>query len=232
MITLRRSEERRHLRQEGQETWRTFDGDSPSDPFRRGFRALESLNEERLAPGVGFLLQPQKDLEVLTYVQEGALIEEERSGKNRALELGECRHFSARSGTRHLAVNRSRTEYARAFQSCTTLGPKDSRCRDEQKRFPFAGRRGMLRIMASPDGKQESLRMRQDVRIYSSLLDPGHHLIHELAPSRAAWLHVVQGRIQLVDHILRAGDGASLVDEPAVSWTAQEASEILLFDLA
>ena len=210
----------------------TFDRDSPTDPLRRGFRTLESLNEERLAPGVGFLLQPLKDLEVLTYVQEGTLMAEEPSGRNRALEVGECRHSSARSGTRRWVVNRSPTDYVHAFQSWTTPGAKDSRFRDEQKRFPVAERRGILRIMASPDGKDESLRMRQDIRIYSSLMDPGHHLIHELAPGRAAWIHVVKGRIQLVDHILRAGDGAALVDEPAVSWTAQEASEILLFDLA
>jgi len=232
MITLRRSNERRHVRQEGHDTWMTFDADSPSDPFRRGFRTLESLNEERLAPGMGFILQPQKDLEVLTYLQEGTLIEEEPSGRTRALEVGECRHSSARSGRRRRTVNRSLTEYARAFQSCAIPGPKDSRWRDQQKRFSVAGRRGMLRIMASPDGKDDSLRMRQDIRIYSSLLDTGQHVIHELAPGRAAWIHVVKGRIQLVDHLLRAGDGASLVDEPAVSWTAQETCEILLFDLA
>lgn len=210
----------------------TFDAESPADPLRRGFRTLESLNEERLAPGMKLLLQPLKNLEVLTYVQEGALIEEEPSGKIRALEVGECRRSSARSGTPRWAVNRSLTEYAHAFQSCTSPGPKVPRARIEQKRFPVADRRGMLRLLASPDGKDESLQMRRDIRIYSSLLDPGHHLIHELAPSRAAWLHLVKGRIQLVDHILRAGDGACLVEEAAVSWTAQEASEILLFDLA
>ncbi len=210
----------------------TFDAESPADPLRLGFRSLETLNEERLAPGMGFLLHPQKDMEVLTYVLEGTLSEEDPSGGRRALETGECRRSSARSGTRHRAVNRSLTDSAHAFQSCIKPNRKDPRSRVEQKRFPLAGRRGILRLMASSDGKDESLRMDQDIRIYSSLLDPGHHLVHELVPGRAAWLHVVKGRIRLVDHELRAGDGASLVDEAAVSWTAQEPSEILLFDLA
>ena len=102
----------------------------------------------------------------------------------------------------------------------------------EQKRFPVTERRGILRLMDSPDGKDGSLRMHPDIRVYSSLLDIGHHLIHELAPGRGAWLYGVKGRIRLFDHVLRAGDGASLVDEAAVSWTSLEPSEILPFDLA
>jgi redox-sensitive bicupin YhaK (pirin superfamily) len=102
----------------------------------------------------------------------------------------------------------------------------------ERKHYPFSDRRGNLRLIASPDGSAASLRLQQDVRIYSSVLDPGRHMVHELRPGRGGWLQVVAGRVLLVDQSLEAGDGASLDDEPAVSFTAQVASEILLFDLA
>lgn len=206
----------------------TFDSECPTDLLGRGFRALESLNEDGLAPGTSFLLQPRKDIEVLTYVREGTLTQEDSLGRTSVLQVGEC----GRSGARHRAANGSLTQYAHAFQCSITSARRDPRSRPEQKRFPVAERRGILRLMGSPDGKDGSLRMHQDVRVYSSLLDIGHHLVHELALGRGAWLHVVKGRIQLFDHGLRAGDGASLVDEAAVSWTAQEPSEILLFDLA
>lgn len=232
MITLRRSGERRHLPSQGQDTWKTFDEECLADPLRLGFRTLESLNEEALGPGRSFLLRPSKDTEVFTYVREGTLTHEDPSGRTGVLDMGECRRSSVGSGTTHRAVNRSLTGNAHIFHCSFTPARKDFKARAEQKRFPTAERRGILRLAVSPDGKDGSLRMAQDIRVYSSLLDPGHHLVHELAPRRAAWLHVVKGRIQLIDHSLRAGDGASLVDEAAVSWTAQEPSEILLFDLA
>jgi len=193
---------------------------------------LESLNEEGLAPGEGFLLRPLKDIEVFTYVWEGALTQEGLSGKTGVLDAGECHHASARSGTERRASNASLTDHTLAFQCCIALDRKDVKHRSQQKRFSVAERKGILRLMASPDGKDASLRLHQDIRIYSSLLDPGHHMIHELASGRGAWLHLVKGRIRLVDHALRSGDGAALVDEAAVSLTAQEPSEILLFDLA
>jgi quercetin 2,3-dioxygenase len=232
MIALRPSGDRRHVPTRGQETWRTFDAECSTDPLRLGFRSLESLNEESLAPGEGFELRPSKNTEVFTYVREGTLTEEDPSGRSKVLEMGECRCVTVGSGTTHRAVNRSLTAYAHAFQCCITPDGKDLKSRSQQRRFPVAERRGILRLTVSPDGKDGSLRMHQDIRVYSSLMDPGHHLIHELAPRRAAWLHVVKGRIQLIDQSLGAGDGASLVDEAAVSWTAVEPSEILLFDLA
>src|SRR6185503_4191995 len=98
--------------------------------------------------------------------------------------------------------------------------------------YPFSDRRGNLRLIASPAGSDASLRLRQDVRIYSSVLDPGCHVVHEVSPGRGVWLHVVAGRVRFFDQSLATGDGASLDDESALSFTAQEASEILLFDLA
>jgi hypothetical protein len=232
MITLKRSEERGHHRRRGQDLWRTFGGEGPTDSAGKGFRALDSFAEEGLAPGTGSLVRFPRDLEVLVYVREGALLSEDGSGVESLVEAGECRRSSAAGGSTRRAFNRSPEGNTHAFY-CGILPDRDHiQFHPEQRRFPLAERRGILRLMGSPDGRDGSLRLHQDVRIYSSILDPGHHLIYELARSRAAWLHVVKGRIQMVQHELRGGDAACLVEESAVSWTALEPSEILLFDLA
>jgi redox-sensitive bicupin YhaK (pirin superfamily) len=231
MIRVRTSEQRRHVRNSGRDTWMTFDPGNPEDPLRSGFPPLESFNEEGFAPGASILLHPQKDLEILTYVWKGSLSQEDHAGSTSVLEAGECGRSPAPRGASQRVFNGSLTEKAHAFQCGIASDPNGSRPRAEKKRFPLADRKGILRLIASPDGRNESLRLRQDLRVFSSLLDTGHHLIHELAPGRNAWLHVVSGRILLVDQPLRAGDGASLVEEAAVSLTAKEPSEILLFDL-
>jgi redox-sensitive bicupin YhaK (pirin superfamily) len=231
MISLRKSQERRHTSSGGQDTWATFDFENSSDPLRGGFRTLETLNEEGLAPGSGFTLQPEKDLEILTYVFRGALMLEDPAGGTRVLEAGECGRSSARIGTPLRSFNGSLTDRAHVFQCRFTANRSSLKTQADKRRFPLAERRGVLRLILSPDGRNESLQLRQNARIYSSILDSGHHVVHELGSGRAAWLHVVSGRILLIDHILSAGDGASLVDEAAVSLTAQEPSEILLFDL-
>ena len=231
MITLRKSEERRHATNGGQETWRTFDGGNSSDPLQAGFRSLESFNEERLAPGASFEYHPRRDMEILTYVRKGALIQEDPSGGTIALEVGECRRSTARAGTLHRASNGSLTDPAQVFLCCILPDREDSALLSDQRRFSLAERRGVLRLLLSPDGRNASLRLRRDAKMYSSLLETGQHLIHELVAGRGAWLHVVHGSIRLIDHRLNAGDAASLVDEAAVSLTAREPSEILLFDL-
>jgi hypothetical protein len=232
MITIRRARDRRHHQEGGRDTWMTFDADGGSDPLGKGFRSLEALNEEGLEPGIGILLHPERDVDMFTYLREGSLVQDDPASPRIVLEAGECRRTSSRSPTTHRAVNPSPSDTTRAIQCRIRSDRTLLRPGPEQRRFPMAERRGILRLLASPDGRDASLRMRQDLRVYSSLLDPGQHLFHELTPGRAAWLHVVEGRIALADHELRTGDGASLVEETAVSLTAREPSEILLFDLA
>lgn len=210
----------------------TFDTERRPETAVAGFRTLESLNEQGLAPGTAFLFHPVRDVEFFLYVRAGTLIQESSGGGNHALDGGECRRSTVPSGTRCRIANRSLTDHAQVFACSITPSAKNPKIRDEKRRFPMAERKGILRQVASPDGNNASLRIRQDVRVYSSLLDPGHHLVHELASGRGAWLHVVKGRIHLIDDDLRTGDGASLVEEAAVSLTAREPSEILLFDLA
>jgi len=225
VINLRKSRERLHTVNGGQETWQSFSADPA------GFRSLESFREECLAPGASFQFETGRDLEILTYVWIGSLIVEDQEGQSFTVETGEFHRSAAKPGSLHRGRNGSDAEDARIFQFFITPDRKVGPPPAEKRRFPQAERRGVLRLLMSRNGRDASLRLRQDVSIYSSILDSGHHLIHELAPDRGAWLHVVNGRIQLIDHVLEAGDEAFLVGEAAVSMTARGPAEILLLDL-
>lgn len=198
---------------------------------RDGFRALESLSEDRIAPGANFLFHARENIDFVRYVQEGALVHQDPDGRSGRLGTGEFQRASSHDEIPRRALNESSVNRALVFQSGIAADPQGIRPDAEQKLFPAAERKGIFRLVASPDGREASLTLHRDVRIYSSLVHQGNHLIHELAPGRAAWLHIVKGRVLMMSHCLRAGDGAAFVDETVVSLTAQEASEILLFDL-
>lgn len=232
MITLRRSGDRRHLKRGLSDTWMTFDPENQVDPLRRGFHALASLNEERLGPESGLHPHPQEDLEIITYVREGVLIHQDETGGLGKLGPGEFQRSNVGRGIRHRALNGSLVDAAHVFQSSLAAKGPTPRPLQQQRRFPQADREGALRIVVSPDGIRGSLPILQDVRLYSSILLLGHHLIHELASGRGVWLQVVKGRIRLSGLELGAGDGAALENVSSISFTAQEAAEILLFDLA
>ena len=232
MITLRRSDQRRHIKSASQDTWLTFDPESHVDPMRHGFHALESLNEEHPAPEMGLLNHRQGDIEIITYVRTGTLIQQKNPGRMGRIQAGEFQHTRAGGGVEHRSLNASLVETANVFQSCITLDRPDLKPLQQLKHYPLSDREGILKLVVSPDGGEKSLRIHPDVRMYSSVLLLGHHLIHELDKGRGAWLHVVKGRIQLRDYYLGTGDGAALDHEAVVSFTAQQPSEIILFDLA
>jgi len=237
MITVRRSETRRRVRSGTQDTWLTFDPGNEADRFRNGFRTLEALNEELPVSEMSLHPHPQ-DVEIVTYVREGTLVHQDLAGALNHLGAGEFQRTSARRRIRHRVINGSLLNPAHVFQSCITPDGSELEPGSEQKRFPVVDREGVLRLVASPDGRVGSLCIQQDVRMYSSILLIGHHLIHELHPGRAAWLHVVKGRVLLKgrtllqDQRLGTGDAAAVENERAVSFTAEVPSEILLFDLA
>lgn len=226
MITLKKSKDRVRLLNGGHESWRSFDADNPFDPAHDGFRSLECLQEASLAPGATFQFKAPHNLEVLTYVWQGSATIDDV-----VLATGEWRRSAVRTGMVVRGANGSPSDPARLFQCFITPDRGVVQSPAETRRFSLAERRGILRLLFSRTGRDSSLRLRQDAAVFSSVLDPGHHLVHELVSGRGAWLHVVKGRIQLVDQLLDTGDGAAVVDEPAVSLTAREPSEILLFDL-
>lgn len=231
MITLRRSEERHYEQRPNREAWLTFYPEDPADPRFDGLAALRTLDEFRLAPGAGVPRRTLNDAEIVTYVLEGALACDDSAGRSGVVQAGEFQHLTIGRGIRHRESNASRTRAARIFQVVLRPCEAELEASHEQKRFSVAQRRGLLRVVVSPDGRRESLRIHQDALMYSALLDRGKHVVHELAPGRSAWLHLVQGEVTLADVVLTTGDGAGFSAEYAVSLTAQEESEILLLDV-
>jgi quercetin 2,3-dioxygenase len=232
MITLRKAEDRRRRKRGIHDSWMAFDPENRVDPLRHGFHALESLDEESLGPGMRLRAHPRKDIEILTYVHEGVLILQDEAGQLGRQGPGEFQYMSASPAVRHRALNGSSSDTAHVYQSRMTPSLVEVHPVPEQRIFPTADREGILRLVVSRDGGGMSLRSRQDVRLYSSILLQGHHLVHELEGGRCAWLHVVKGTVVIRDLELRAGDAAAFDGETAVSFTAQEPAEILLFDLA
>lgn len=231
MITLRRAKERHHDCRRKQEVWLTFYSEDRADPLADGFGALEILNEDRVPPGAGVPRHRQHDAEIVTYVRKGALAYEDSIGRSGVIHAGEFQHMTAGRAVRHSETNASRSDWAHVFQ--IWLRPSEAGLEpiQEQKRFSAAERRGGLCVVASPDAQRGSLRVHQDALLYSAMLRPGQHVIHELADGRSAWLHLVEGEALLGDIVLTTGDGAGITGERAVSLTAREETEILLVDL-
>jgi hypothetical protein len=231
MIIVRKSEERLHIEEKNQKTWMTFDWENESDPLHDGFGVLKILNEEILSPGSGFILHTHKDMVVVTYVSEGMIVYKGPLEEMEPLTSQEVHTSLVTPEAKQYAINISPMEETHVFQSGFTPGNGISKKGGAKKLFTYAQRNGILKLVASPDGKEDSLSLRQDVQIYSTFIHKGNHMIHELSPGRSAWLHVVKGQIQLEDFNLTTGDGAGLSLEMSVSFTAQEPTEILLFDL-
>lgn len=231
MITLRRADQRLHERTRQRDVRRTFDPGDPTDPLADGFSDLEILDEIRLSPDGGAARTSGYGTEVLTYVREGALAHEDSTGRSGVVQAGELRRMTFGRGARHREMNASRTHSAQIFQIRLHPSQAQVEAGDERKRFTAAQRRGVLRVVASADARGGSLRIHQDALVCSALLDPGQHVAHELSPGRCAWLHIVQGDVTFGDIVLTTGDGAGITAERAVSLTAREETEILLFDL-
>lgn len=222
MILPHLTADRRHVRHHRRESWRSFDGP--------GFGSLEQLTEDRLPPRTSPTLRPMRAAEVVTYVLTGSLTQADPAGGRRVVLAGEFQRASFAAGDRHGAGNGSR-EWAHVFAVSLRAAATDRGGSPEPRRFSTAQRRGGWCVVASPDGQGGSLRLAQDVRIHSALLDRGQHLVHALAVRRAAWLHVLLGEVALADLVLTDGDGAGITAERVVSLTARADAELLLIDL-
>ena len=231
MITMRRHGERRCVRRGAHDIWHTFYQEQRPGQHVGDFGVLATLDEMRLPPGSASARQILDESEIVTYVHRAVLAQEDSTGDSGVLQAGEFQHMTVGRGIRRKETNASGTEWAHIFR--ISFRPSEVGCcsAHEQKRFPEAQRHNRLCVVASPDERQGSLRTRQDVVVCSSVLDPGHHLIHELARGRSAWLHVICGEATFHDVTLSTGDGVGVTKEPSVSLTAQDFTEILLVDL-
>ncbi|MBN2358410.1 MAG: pirin family protein [Deltaproteobacteria bacterium] len=231
MITLRRDRERHHGRRRRSDVWLTFYPGADTDPLAGGFGALDVFSENQLPPGAGVSPQPRREAEVVTYVQSGALAQQDSTGHSGMVQAGEFQLRTIGRKVHHSERNASETDWAHIFRMSLRPAAAAPAQSYEQRLFPVAERRGVLCVVASPDGRGNSLHLHQDATILSAILEPGQHLIHELAPGRCVWLHVVQGEVTLDDVVLASGDGVGVANERSVSATAREEAEILLLDL-
>jgi redox-sensitive bicupin YhaK (pirin superfamily) len=231
MIIVRKSEERRHIERMGHQTWMTFDWENKADPLQNGFGVLKILNEEILSPGTGFILLTNKDMVIITYLREGVIIYKGPLADADLIWAKEFQRVSVTPDTQQYVFNVSQSDDAHIFQSGFSPNEYFLKLDGIKKLFTHAERQGILKLIASPDGRQGSLSIQQDVQMYSAFTHKGNHLIHGLEPGRSAWLQVVKGEITMNDLTLQTGDGAGLSNETSVSFTAQRPTEILLFDL-
>jgi redox-sensitive bicupin YhaK (pirin superfamily) len=213
MITLRRADERHLDQRHRQELWHSFNPRELAKPQADGFGALESLSENRLPPGGVSLARPSREAENFTYVSQGAIAQDDSTGSSGVIRAGEFQRMAIGHGIRHKETNASQTEWAHIFRISLRPSEIASNGAREQMHVAAAHRHNVLRIVVSPDGRQESLHTHQDALIFSSLIDPGHHLIHELLPGRNAWLHVICGEAASHDMILTQGDGVGVTNE-------------------
>lgn len=238
MLVTRKSEERHHTEDKVQRTWMTFDSSDKADPLKDGFGMLKILNEQILPPGGGFFLHTREDLIVITYVREGMIL---YKGPLETADFMEAKNFNEASitpDTKQYALNVSQSEEANVFQcgfspdECAEPGSEsDIKPSGIKKLFTHAERQGVLKLIASSDGRDASLLIKPDIQMYSTFIHTGNHLIHELKPGRSAWLHVVKGEVLVNDLPLHEGDGIGISMERSISFTAKKPSEILLFDL-
>ena len=231
MITLRRAN-KRHLDQyRKQEVRFTFDPQEEANTNDGCFGALENLSENRLPPAGVSVARPSRETEIITYIYRGALSQENSTGPPGMIRAGEFQRMTTGRGIHDRETNASRTDWAHFFRISLRPSEAGPDRAPGQMRSAEAERRNVLCVVASPDGRQGSLRIRQDALVCSSVLDPGHHLVHQLLPGRCAWLHVIRGEATSQDIILSRGDGVGVTTERSVSLTARESTEILLIDL-
>ena len=231
MLLLSRDTERRHVGRGKRDLWLTFSLPEVAGAPAGGFGLLAAFDEMRLSPDQVMTPPPQHEAEVITYVYKGALAQENSTGSSGVVHAGEFQRMTVVDGIRRKETNASRTDGGRIFRISLRPSQVGLDRVYEQKRFAAGQRRNTLCAVASVDGRKGSLHLLRDAIVYSSMLDPGHHLVHELLAGRSAWLHVVHGQVALQDILLAEGDGVGLTSEPVVSFTAQEQTEILLVDL-
>lgn len=232
MIKICKADDRGYFDHGWLKTYHTFSFGDYHDPQQMGFRALRVINEDRVAPGQGFGTHGHRDMEIVTYVLEGALEHRDSMGNGEVLRPGEFQRMTAGTGIQHSEFNPSDSEWVHLYQIWLLPEAKGLEPTYEQREFPPAERQGSFRLVADPAGKDGSLNIRQDARIYLSTLESGQSLAHELAPGRHAWLQVLRGSIETEGHALVAGDGVALSEHPAVTVEALSGAEIMLFDLA
>ena len=231
MLTVRRSEERGHARHGWLDSRHTFSFADYYDPKHMSFRNLRVVNEDVVEPGAGFPTHGHRDMEIITYMVDGALEHKDSIGTGAVIGAHEVQRMTAGRGVQHSEFNHSRTEPVHLLQIWITPAKTGLTPSYEQRAFPAEEKRGRLRRLVAPDGADGALGIHQDASLYATVLEPGQRVEHRLATGRHAWVQVVRGDVTVNGTKLAAGDGAAISDEAVVELVAGTATEVLLFDL-
>jgi quercetin 2,3-dioxygenase len=232
MIQLRKAAERGHFDHGWLDTYHTFSFGDYYDPAHLGFRSLRVINDDRVQPGRGFGMHGHRDMEIVTYVLDGALQHKDSLGNGSIIRAGELQRMTAGTGVRHSEFNPSDEEGVHLYQIWLLPERTGLKPSYEELAVGEEEKRGRFRLVASPDGADGSLTIHQDARSYLASLLPGQAVAHPIEPGRAAWLQVLRGSVNVLGNDLSAGDGVAVTDENAISVQAAVPSEVLLFDLA
>jgi redox-sensitive bicupin YhaK (pirin superfamily) len=232
MIKIRKAEQRGHFDFGWLNTYHTFSFGDYYDPSHMGFRSLRVINEDVVQRRRGFPRHGHRDMEIFTYILQGALEHRDSMGNGSIIRPGDVQRMSAGTGVTHSESNPSPDEPVHLLQIWILPSEEGITPDYEEKPFPDEEKRNKLRLIISPDAADGSVKIHQDARVYAALLDPNQEVSHPLASDRHAWLQVAAGSVMLNDIDLKQGDGAAVSGESSITIAAQEPSEILLFDLA
>ncbi|NJN57918.1 MAG: pirin family protein [Leptolyngbyaceae cyanobacterium SL_5_9] len=233
MITIRPAQERGAANFGWLDSRHTFSFGNYYDPHYMGFADLRVINEDKVTPGKGFGTHGHRDMEIISYVLEGALEHKDSIGTGSVIRPGDVQRMSAGTGIQHSEFNASHTDPVHFLQIWILPEQKGIEPGYEQKTFSDAEKRGTLRLVGSRDGRDGSITIHQNVDLYASVLPEGETVNHALAEGRVAWVQVARGAVQLNGQTLTAGDGAAISEESEITLqgTAQDA-EVLVFDMA
>lgn len=231
MIGIRRSEERGTARHGWLSSRHTFSFGQYHDPRYMGFGPLRVINEDRVQPGQGFATHGHRDMEIISYVLDGALEHKDSLGNGTVIRPGDVQRMTAGTGVTHSEFNPSATEPVHFLQIWILPGEAGLEPGYEQKTFGEAEKRGVLRLVGSRQGRDGSVTIHQDTDLYVTCPEDGQEILHGLAAGRKAWVQVVRGRGEVNGRELQAGDGVALADEPMLRLRGVSGAEMLLFDM-
>jgi len=231
MITVRNAEERGRANHGWLKSAHTFSFANYWDPDEQGFSDLLVINDDRVIAGKGFGQHPHRDMEIFSYVLEGALEHKDTLGTGSVIKPGDVQLMSAGSGVAHSEFNHSKSQPVHFLQIWIVPNVRGATPRYQQQHFSDDEKRGKLRLIISPEGQQGSLQVRQDARVYAGLFDGDEHATLTLADNRYAYVHVARGRIELNGQLLREGDGVRMRKEQVIELSNGRDAEVLVFDL-
>jgi len=231
MIALREAENRGTANFDWLLSKHSFSFGHYYDPKFMGFGPLRVINEDRVKPGTGFDTHGHENMEIISYVLDGALAHKDSIGTGSVIRPGEVQRMTAGTGIRHSEFNHSETDPVHFLQIWILPEEEGLTPSYEQTDFPSEGKRGRLRLVGSRDGREGSVTIHQDVNLYAGLFDGDEHATFDLAPGRVAWVQVARGNITVAGRDLRAGDGLAIDEAGAVEVSKGEDAEILLFDM-